>query len=479
MRILLVSCYELGHQPLGLASPAAALRAAGHHVRCLDLAVESPSADGVRWAELVAVSVPMHTAARLGIELARRVRAVNPAAHLCFYGLYATPLHDLLTGAGLADSVVGGEYEAGLCRLADALATGRFPGEGPPAGVGPVPLFERRPPPVPDRRELPPLERYAHLDAGGTLVPAAYVEASRGCAHRCLHCPITPVYGGRLRLVPREVVLADVDQQVAMGARHVTFGDPDFLNAVPHSLAVAEELHRRHPDVTFDVTAKVEHLLEHAALLPRLRELGCLFVTSAFESCNDEILGYLDKGHTGADLERAVAAAEAAGLPLRPTWVAFTPWGTVEDFLALLAFVEERGLVHHVQPVQYALRLLVPPGSPLTGVLAAQGLLGPFDEAGLTYTWRSRDPRTEALQAEVARLVEAAAAEGADRTPAGRLATFAAVKRAALRTLTGRDAPACVAPQPREAVPGLTEPWFCCAEPTQAQLAPLDRALGV
>ena len=55
---------------------------------------------------------------------------------------------------------------------------------------------------VPRRDLLPPLERYARLDDGARQKLAGYVEASRGCAHRCLHCPITPVYNGRLRIVP-------------------------------------------------------------------------------------------------------------------------------------------------------------------------------------------------------------------------------------------------------------------------------------
>lgn len=461
MRVLLVSTYELGHQPLGLAAPAAALRAAGHEVRCFDLSVEPLDAGIFGKADLLGVSVPMHTAARLGIELARRARRLAPRAHICFYGLYAAPLHDLLVGDGVADSIVGGEYEAGLVALADALAADRFDPACPPAGVGATPRFDRRRYPVPDRAGLPPLQRYAHLLSGGEPVPAGYVEATRGCAHRCRHCPLTPVYGGRLRLVERETVLADIAQLVRMGARHITFGDADFFNAVPHSLAVLEAAHAHHPGVTFDVTVKVEHLIEHAAALPRLRELGCLFVTSAFESCNDAVLERLDKGHTRADLERAVVLVRQAGLALRPTWVPFTPWSAAEDFAELLRFVEQHGLVRNVQPVQYALRLLVPPGSPLAALLRAEGRLGPFDPAGLTWTWPDLDPRTRPLRAEVTAIVEAGARRREDGTMPDPARTFAEVKRAALRALGAGDGLMAVLPQPREVAPGLSEPWFC------------------
>ena len=472
MRTLLLSTYEMGHQPLGLATPAAALRARGHEVRCLDLSVDGAAS---RLSEpgqledvgLIGISIPMHTAARLGIALARRIRRLAPSAHICFYGLYASVLHDRLIGSGIADSVVGGEYEPGLCNLADELVGGRYDGAAPPSGVGASPLLERWQYPLPDRDSLPPLDRYARALNGDRERITGYVEASRGCAHQCRHCPITPVYGGALRLVQSETVLTDIDRLAAMGAEHITFGDPDFLNAVPHSLAIIDELQRRHPAMSFDVTVKVEHLLEHAEVLPRLRDGGCLFITSAFESCDDRVLSHLAKGHTHVDLERVLALAERERLVIRPTWVAFTPWVTAEGYLEFLRFVEEHGLVGHVQPVQYALRLLLPPGSPLTPLLNEQGLLGAFDDEALTHSWSNADPRIDPLQAEVAAIVEAAAAgcshesAGAANDASDVTATFAAVKRAAFDALGRATEPVTVAPQPERQVPRLTEDWFC------------------
>ena len=214
MRILLVSTYEMGHQPLGLAAAAACLRADGHDVECLDAAIDPPEAENLQMADLVGISVPMHTAARLGIELASGVRRINPGAHIAFYGLYATPLFDHLTESGLADSVIGGEYEIGLRSLASQLAPGAVNTTTQPKGVGPLPVFDRQSYLLPDRSCLPSLENYSHVRVDGELRLAGYVEASRGCAHTCTHCPLTPVYGGRLRLVQPETVLADIDQLV-------------------------------------------------------------------------------------------------------------------------------------------------------------------------------------------------------------------------------------------------------------------------
>ncbi|MEE8337341.1 MAG: CUAEP/CCAEP-tail radical SAM protein [Dehalococcoidia bacterium] len=479
MKTLLVSTYESGHQPLGLAAPAAALRARGHDVRCLDLAVESPEVARIADAALIAISIPMHTAARLGIALARRMRALNPRAHIAFYGLYAGPLSATLLdgedGEAIADSVHAGEYEPSLCELADALASGPVKdgvnggaggGANGAASASSQPRFDRQQYPLPDRTGLPPLDVYARVQTLDGTRLAGYVEATRGCAHSCRHCPITPVYGGRLRLVQAETVLADIDQQVAFGARHITFGDPDFLNAVPHSMAIVEQLAARHPDVTFDVTVKVEHLIEHASVLPRLSAAGCLFITSAFESCSDAVLSYLDKGHTRAQMDEALARTAAEGLTVRPTWLAFTPWCTVEDYLEMLDFIAAHGLVGHVQPVQYALRLLLPPGSPLVPLIEGQGLLGPYDGEALTYGWTNADPRIDPLQAAVAAIIEDAAArctcdDDATAHRAHDIETFTRVKRATLAALGRGDEAVTVAAQPERPAPRLTEDWFC------------------
>ena len=464
-RVALLSTYELGHQPLGLASAAAALRARGHEVECQDLAVEALDPSRLRDVDLIAISVPMHTAARLALRILPSVRALNPRARVCFYGLYASLLHEQ---PGV-DLVAGGEYEPALCDLADSLTAREEIQRGRP-GLGAHPGFARDAVPIPDRTGLPPLERYARLHVGSESgsetgseaaerdALAGYVECSRGCAHRCTHCPWTAVYEGRLRLVDASAVLADIEQQLALGAEHITFGDPDFLNAVPHSLAIAEELHRRHPQVSFDATIKVEHLLRHEDLLPRLRDLGCLFVTSAFESTSDEVLRELRKGHSAGDLARTLALAERAGIALRPTWVAFNPWGSLEDYLEQLAFIERHGLIGHVAPVQLALRLLLPPGSALLDPLRAQGLLGDYDAAGLTYRWRPRDPCIDALQAEVSRIVEADAHAS---SPPPAQETFARVEAAALDAAGLPPRAGAPPAAPRHTVPGLTESWFC------------------
>ena len=106
--VLLVACYELGHQPLSLASPLATLREAGFAPRAVDTSVETLADETLAGAALIAISAPMHTALRLGAHVATRARTLNPAATIVFYGLYASLNADYLLRE-LADAVIGGE----------------------------------------------------------------------------------------------------------------------------------------------------------------------------------------------------------------------------------------------------------------------------------------------------------------------------------------------------------------------------------
>jgi hypothetical protein len=279
---------------------------------------------------------------------------------------------------------------------------------------------------------------------------------------RCRHCPVPVVYDGRIRIVALDAVLGDVDQQVAAGAEHLTFADPDFLNGVAHARRVVDAVHARFPDLSFDCTVKVEHVLAHPEVWPAFAAAGCVFVVSAFESVDDATLHRLDKGHTAADEATAVDLLREHGIEVRPSWLPFTPWTTRAQLRALLEFVARHDLVGNVDPVQYTIRLLLPPGSLLLGHPEVVGHLEGYDAERASHTWRSADPAMDALQVELSAVVEARLAAG-DST--------AAVYQA-VRSVVGLD-PVVVDERRAALVPRLSEPWFCCAEPTAAQLAPL------
>jgi len=458
MNVVLLSTYDLGRQPFGLASPAAWLRRAGVEVRAIDLSRQKLSEDGIAAAGLIAFYLPMHTATRLALPVIDRVRAINPAAAICAYGLYASLNEELLRRHGVS-IVLGPEAEEDLVAIASAASAASEAGEAGEAGEA----RERLPRLQfiqPDRNGLPALDQYASLQMpDGSRKTVGATDATRGCKHRCRHCPIVPVYDGQFRVVPVDIVLADIRAQVEQGAAHITFGDPDFFNGPTHARRIVESLHREFPALTYDAIIKVEHLLKHRELLPVLAATGCLFITSAVESVDDGVLAKLEKGHTRADFIAAAAACRDAALTLVPTFVAFTPWTTIDGYIDLLNVVDGLGLAANVAPVQWSIRLLVTWASRLLELDDIKSCVGPFDAKTLTYPWKHRDPRVDHLQQQVMALAGITLTRSREES-------FAAVRELAhiargIRSATTRAHPIELVLPSRSAIPYMNEPWYC------------------
>lgn len=447
MKVVLLSTYELGRQPFGLASPAAWLRSRGHQTTCADLALEALPEQAIREAGLAAFYLPMHTATRLAARAITRVRKLNPGAHLAAYGLYAPLSAEHLRSLGVR-TFIGGEFEPALADLADGLAAGYSPAT--PA-LAQVPL-ERLQFLVPDRAGLPALHRYAKLIVRDGERTVGYTEASRGCKHLCRHCPIVPVYQGAFRVVQPDVVLGDIRSQVEAGARHITFGDPDFFNGPRHALRIVEALHRDFPGVTYDVTIKVEHLLQNRAALSVLRDTGCLFITSAVESVDDAVLEKLAKGHTRRDFYEAAGLCRSTGVLLNPTFIAFLPWTTRAGYLDLLSVIRELDLIAQVSPIQLALRLLIPFGSRILELADVREIVGGFDPAALAWKWSHPDPAVDQLAHAALATVSRGRQSGNPRH-----AVFADLWHLA----AGEPLPGGHDLLPRAAIPYLNEPWYC------------------
>jgi radical SAM superfamily enzyme YgiQ (UPF0313 family) len=462
-KVVLISTYELGRQPFGLASAAAWLRQAGADVTCLDLSREKLNASIVPSAQLVAFYVPMHTATRIAVRVVKIVRELNPSAELCAYGLYAPMNAEYLREVGF-NTILGGEFEAGLAALVQRI------GDGQKRESLTETSLERQQFLIPDRSDLPLLSNYAQLlMPDGSRRTVGYTEASRGCKHLCRHCPIVPVYGGKFRIVQRDVVMADIRRQVEAGAQHITFGDPDFFNGIAHAIALIREFHEEFRELTYDVTIKVEHLLKHAEQLPLLLDTGCGFVTSAVESVDDQILHYFDKCHTRADFITVVDLFKKLGLVLSPTFVTFTPWTTLEGYGELLTTLDMLDLVPNVAPIQYAIRLLIPAGSRLLELKEVQDLIGEFDPESLSYPWKNPDPRMDALHTDLQEIIGKQVSGELDR------AEFFSEVVEKVRQAGGRVTrrpTSTPADRRGVAIPHMNEPWYCCAEPTEEQIAP-------
>jgi radical SAM superfamily enzyme YgiQ (UPF0313 family) len=453
-RVVLISPYELGRQPFNLAQAVAWFNRAGISCACLDLSQQKLDPVTLHDAEFVALYLCMHTATRIAAAALPKIRTLAPNARIAAFGLYAPVNADWLAGQGV-EAVFGGESEPDLLNW---VQTGNAPAT-PVVNRAKIEFL------LPDRSGLPDLSRYASLLSDEATKTVGFAEASRGCKHLCRHCPVVPVYEGKFRIVPVDVVMADITQQIEAGAQHISFGDPDFLNGPTHALKIAEALNERFPGLSWDATIKIEHLLDQAELLPRLKQLGLLFVVSAVESVDDTILGYLDKGHTRDDFKTALGLCRSHGVALAPTFVPFTPWTTLSGYRDLLATLLDLRLVEAVPPVQLAIRLLVPQGSYLMHLPEFANRVGPFDHQMLGYPWQADDVAVDALQADIMTWVMQAEKDALSR---GEI--FNGIwsrTHEALRLV----APMLDTAQFGEPIPHHSEPWYCCAEPTETQLA--------
>ena len=460
-KIVLISPYDLGRQPFALAEPAAVFRNAKYEVECLDLSQQKLTAEVLASANVVFIYLSMLTATRIAVEAMPRIKQMAPRARIAVFGWYAPVNEEFLRGLGV-DAVFGGESETDMLTYAESLSAA----DEHPARHQAVVNLKRIDFMVPDRHSLPALEKYSQLIfPDGNRRVMGFTETTRGCKHLCRHCPVVPVYNGRFYAIPADIVLEDIRQQVAQGAQHISFGDPDFLNGPLHAQRIVEAMHEEFPALTYDAVIKIEHLIKYPDFLPFLRDSGCILVTTAVESVDDTILEYLDKGHTAAEFEQVVSLMKQHEIALAPTFIPFTPWTTISNYIDLLNKIAELKLIMSVNPVQLSLRLLIPSGSRILELPKQETCITDFNPASLGYTWVHRETEVDVLQENIRSWTEQAESEGLSR-----LEIFNGIRRIAL-SAAGSDEKDVTEEQCGEPVPVHSESWYCCAEPTEQQLA--------
>ena len=460
-RIVLISPYDLGRQPFALAEPAALFRNADFEVECLDLSQHKLTEEILAPAKVILIYLSMLTATRIAVEAMPRIQQMAPRARIAVFGWYAPVNENFLRQLGV-DAVFGGESETDMLAYAESISAA----DDHPARQQKVVNLKRIDFMVPDRHTLPALEKYSQLVfPDGNRHIMGFTETTRGCKHLCRHCPVVPVYNGRFYAIPVDIVLADIRQQLAQGAQHISFGDPDFLNGPLHAKRVIEAMHEEFPSLTYDAVIKIEHLIKYPDFLPFLRDTGCILVTTAVESVDDTILEYLEKGHSAAEFEQVVSLMKQHDIALAPTFIPFTPWTTVSNYIDLLNKIAELKLIISVNPVQLSLRLLIPSGSRILELPKEETCVTDFNPASLGYTWVHKDPDVDALQVNIRNWTEQAESEGLSR-----LDIFNGIRRIALNA-AGRNDRDVTEEQCGEPVPTHSESWYCCAEPTEQQLA--------
>jgi len=458
LNVLLISPYDLGRQSFALAQAGAWLKADGFDVEYLDLSIQKLDDDILKKADLIGLYLGMHTATRIALKALPKISLFAPNATLFSFGLYAPLNKDILSQHNV-HYFFGGESEPDIIQLAQELAKGTYQRiENTVVRTSKIDFK------LPDRENLPPLSKYAKLiPVEGQQKNLGFVETSRGCKYVCRHCPITPIYEGKFRILPFNIVMQDIAQQVDMGAEHISFGDPDFFNGPTYAKKIILAMHENFPKLTFDATIKIEHILKHADLLAVLKETGCLFVTCAVESFDNDILLKLDKGHSRADTFKAVDLLKQAGIVISPTFVPFSPWTSLEGYRDLLQDIVSLELINEVAPIQLAIRLLIPNGSYLLKLPRFKELIADFDADTLGFQWQHTNPDVDQLQIDIMAIVEEA-----DQQDQPRYQTFLTIWQATHNALKITAPPLPISQVKR--VPHLSEAWYCCAEPTNEHI---------
>jgi hopanoid C-3 methylase len=402
--VLLISTFEGGYQPLTLATATTPLLEAGMSVSVLDTYVDGIREDLLATPDLVAISIPLFDSLHPGLEIAKRVREVNPKAHITFFGQYATINSARLIGT-YGDSCVSGEWEEALSGLARQLS-----GEKESAAPGLVSVNDLKPGHavhpyrprkhfrVPARHLLPPLHKYPQPQVErltGSKQIVGSTEITRGCHHTCLYCAVFAAYDGKVLLIPEEIVVEDVRQCVEGGMTHLTFIDADFFNAKYHGIKVLRKLHQEFPDLTYDFTTRVDHLLENQETIREMSDLGVRFITSALEFPSEEVLNVLVKEISLDEVRQAIRFLRTTNIKLNPTFILFNPWIRLEDLVAFHTFVDENDLDTIIDPIQYETRLHLYKGSPLLQIPSVQQL--DLTEQEFHMDWKHPDTRVDAL----------------------------------------------------------------------------------
>ena len=337
MRVLLVhpspllfSEIYLRLEPLGLERVAAAVEAAGHEVRLLDLQVFRPP----RYRELLASWRPEAIGFSLNylanvpevVELARTAKAMLPGCRVMVGGHSASFVaRDLLEHAGGAiDCTVRGEGEGIAPRVLESFAGGAalesLPGVVTPDGSGPPPLL------VPDLAAYPPARHLAGRRRRyfiGELDPCASVEFTRGCPWDCTFCSAWTFYGRSYRVLSPEAAAEDL---ASVREPNVFIVDDVAFIRGEDGFAIADEVERRNVRKRYYLETRADVLLRNREVFERWAKLGLRYMFLGIEAIDEEGLRRHRKRVNLGDNERALEVARELGLVVAINIIADPDW---------------------------------------------------------------------------------------------------------------------------------------------------------
>lgn len=405
-KFLVVSPFEGGYQPITALSAFTALRNAGYENTLFhDAYVDGLPEDLFDDVDVVAISVPLFDALMAGLKLSEMVRAKNSTAKIVFFGQYATLNAARLPGK-YGDYAVVGEWEQPLVNLARHFTTGEVldkiglvNARDAAAGLIPHPYIARNKITVADRSVAPPLYKYPqpHVEKllGVKSPVVGGVESTRGCHHKCTYCSVYAAYDGKVIPISDDIVFSEVRYLMSQGMTHLTFTDAEFFNSKSQGIRILRALHSEFPQLTYDFTTRIDHILEHEEALREMKELGVRFITSALEFPTQIVLDVVAKDISIADIELAINKLRNIGIRLNPTFIMFNPWVNRDDIVAFKDFIKRNELEDVVDAIQYETRLHLYKGSPL--LLRASTANLELTEFEFHYDWKHPDPMVDEM----------------------------------------------------------------------------------
>ena len=408
-KVALISTFEGGFQPVSLATSAGILKENHIDFTVLDTYVDGFDPDKFHTQEFVGISVPLFDSLMSGISAARKIRAVNKKAHICFFGQYAM-LNMKRLVPDEADSCIYGEWEEQLPALINFLGDSGINGSDPlPDNLKSVYICGRSAPAkgyFPVRRKnirilrdnLPPLHKYPQQQIDklvGRKTVSGATEIVRGCHHKCLYCSVYAAYDGRSIPFKSDHVFEDVKNLVNFGMNHLTFLDADFFSLGKYGGSILKNLNKLYPDLTFDFTTRVDHILENAEFFKELANCNLSFVTTALEFPGEQVLNAVGKNISIDQIETAIRLLRSLNIEINPTFIMFNPWMKMSDVIHFKKFVDRNNLEKTIDPIQYETRLHLYKSSPLLKSPALKGI--ELEEKEFHYEWKHPDPAVDEL----------------------------------------------------------------------------------
>jgi radical SAM superfamily enzyme YgiQ (UPF0313 family) len=341
-------------QPLGTLSVAASLKQAGHDVEFLNGAFLSHT----EILQAVKVSAPGF----IGLysttfgwpkakKTAQEIKTIFPHVFITVGGPYPIALQEqCLEECKWIDSVVYGEGEISAVAMVEKLAAGKtLDGVKGIAYRDGARIVKNHPQPLisdldavafPARELLGEGDSYIPAPATYKRKPVAVIMTSRGCNRKCIYCfQIDKSRKSGIRYRSIDNVIAEIELCLSQGYREIKFIDETLAGDYDRAMQLAQEIKARKLDFTWFASACVNQV--DKPLLKAFKDAGCWAILMGAESGVQKNLNTIRKGITLDQINKAVRAAQQAGIKVFTPFLFGIPGETFAEGLETIKFACE------------------------------------------------------------------------------------------------------------------------------------------